>query len=63
MNGMPVAFGIALKSASDACGKRSTLCPLTTISNAMFPTDGRIETDVSVVRSVSLTISPSRTAL
>jgi hypothetical protein len=28
----------------------------------MFPTDGMIETMVSVVRSASLTTSPSRTA-
>ena len=63
MKGMPVAPGRALKSASEACGNRSTLWPLTRISVAMLPTDGTTDTTVSVPRSVSVTTSPFCSAL
>src|SRR5437870_6201163 len=55
---MPLRAGRDLNSSMDAYGQRRRSWPLTLISNAMSPTDGRIDTMVWLRASSSCTTSP-----
>src|SRR5262249_7803571 len=59
-NGMPLIAGRALNSSIERYGQYRMFCPFTLISNAMLPTDGRIETMVCFVASSRRTTSPLR---
>src|SRR4030088_425276 len=55
---MPLIAGLALNSATDEKGQRSTFCPFTISSKAMLPTAGTIETTVCARVSSRRTMSP-----